>query len=318
MKVLGISYGRKMKNTEILVKQALMAAEQKGAQVEFIRMYDLNIKPCTGCNGCIEGLLRGGNGYCVINDDLKFVDEHILDADAVIIGSPVYVLTPSGLFKDVCDRYGPARDYAFKNEENEARKKAGKTGKDLIDERVFKPRFCAFITVGGATTQNWLSLGMPLMNLFAISQHLKVVDQMEARGMLQYGTVFGHEQYLDRATKLGENIADCLGKTRESVQWMGDEVGTCPVCHSNLLTVGSQNPVECPICGIYGTIDVKDGKISVVFSEAEQKRSRLNYEGKLEHYTEIIKRPPEILKEWETGVKKAESMQEKYKGYKEI
>ena len=50
MKVLGISVGRKMSNTEILVKEALMGAEEGGAEVELIRLHDLNIKPCTGCN----------------------------------------------------------------------------------------------------------------------------------------------------------------------------------------------------------------------------------------------------------------------------
>ena len=45
--------------------------------------------------------------------------------------------------------------------------------------------------------------------------------------------------------------------------------------------------VECPVCGIRGELSVVDGKIKVVFSEKEQKRSRLFYAGKLEHSTEI-------------------------------
>lgn len=37
MKILGISCG-KMSNTEILVKEALMGAEELGAEVEFVRL----------------------------------------------------------------------------------------------------------------------------------------------------------------------------------------------------------------------------------------------------------------------------------------
>ena len=45
MKVLGLTCGRKASNTEILVKEALMGAEENGAEAEIVRFMDLNIKP---------------------------------------------------------------------------------------------------------------------------------------------------------------------------------------------------------------------------------------------------------------------------------
>jgi hypothetical protein len=55
-----------------------------------------------------------------------------------------------------------------------------------------------------------------------------------------------------------------------------------------MLTVSNGGEVvECPVCGIYGTATIEDGKLKVHFSEAEQARSRLTYAGKLEHSTEI-------------------------------
>jgi hypothetical protein len=53
MKVLGLTCGRKLSNTEIVVKEALMGAEEMGAEVEIVRLMDLHIKPCTGCNACV-------------------------------------------------------------------------------------------------------------------------------------------------------------------------------------------------------------------------------------------------------------------------
>ena len=44
MKLLGLSFGRKMENTEILVKEAMMGAEEAGSDVGFIRVLDLDIK----------------------------------------------------------------------------------------------------------------------------------------------------------------------------------------------------------------------------------------------------------------------------------
>ena len=87
--------------------------------------------------------------------------------------------------------------------------------------------------------------------------------------------------------KLGRNVAKFMGKPHEEVKWMGDEQGTCPVCHSNLLTITGKNPVECPICGIAGTLKIVDGKIKVTFSKKEQARSRLTMAGKLEHWDEL-------------------------------
>lgn len=64
MKVLGLTCGRKLSNTEILVKEALMGAEETGAEVELVRLLDLNIKPCTGCNSCVIDLFeRGGSNW---------------------------------------------------------------------------------------------------------------------------------------------------------------------------------------------------------------------------------------------------------------
>ncbi len=43
-KVLGISFGRKMGNTDVMIKTALMECEKAGCKVRFIRADDLNIQ----------------------------------------------------------------------------------------------------------------------------------------------------------------------------------------------------------------------------------------------------------------------------------
>ena len=69
MKVLGLTCGRKMSNTEILIKEALMGAEEMGAEVEIVRLLDFNIKPCTGCNSCVIDLFeKAGSGECIIKN----------------------------------------------------------------------------------------------------------------------------------------------------------------------------------------------------------------------------------------------------------
>ena len=313
-KVLGISFGRKMSNTEVMIKTALMECENEGSQVKFIRADDLNIQDCTGCIACVLSLLGGGNGKCHLKDDMHIIDEALMECDAVIVGSPTYVLSPTGKFKTVCDRLGPSHDISFRTNAKENGIKMGKAHDKLPDERSFKPRVAALITVGGALTQNWLSFSMPTMYEFTMSMGINVVDKYEYFGAMGHEHVVGNQPVIDRMVIMGKNIAAAINSDTDKMnEWRGDDEGTCPVCHCDMLTVlHKENKVECPVCGIAGELNIVDGNIKVIFSEEEQKRSRLNYEGKLEHYVEISTKavgPGQIPNKKE--------LLEKYKGYGE-
>lgn len=67
-KVMGITAGRKNGNSEILLKQALMACEEAGAEVTMINLRDFNIQDCTGCTACdsLSGHLSGPHGCAAI------------------------------------------------------------------------------------------------------------------------------------------------------------------------------------------------------------------------------------------------------------
>ena len=48
----------------------------------------------------------------------------------------------------------------------ETNKKREAEGKPLLDERYFKDRYSAYISVGGANTRNWVALGLPIVTRF--------------------------------------------------------------------------------------------------------------------------------------------------------
>lgn len=84
-----------MSNTEVMVKEALLQCQNAGCTVRFLRADEMNIHICTGCISCVVGMTTGrGKGGCPIKDDLPIVEEALMEADAVIIGSPVYEFTP--------------------------------------------------------------------------------------------------------------------------------------------------------------------------------------------------------------------------------
>jgi len=283
MKLFGLSCGSRMDNTEVLVKEALMAAEELVAEISFLRLQELDIKPCRGCTTCVRSLYEGGDGKCVIDDDLHILDEYVMDCDGLILGSPVYTMTPSGQLKIACDRFGPSHDVGFRME---ARKLAQSKGQKGPDERSFKNRVGAFISVGGGS--KFVFMALPLMNLFTFPLNIKIVDQMQLVSVW-YGNVLLDEgaEAVARARQLGTNVACAMGKPVDEISWMGDDAGTCPVCHSSLLVVKKNNPVVCPICGISGSIRMEGENISVHFPDEEQKRSHLTVNGMLEHKREL-------------------------------
>jgi multimeric flavodoxin WrbA len=52
MKLLGLLYGKKDGNHEVLITEALTAAQEVGADVSTVRLIDLDIKSCTACMAC--------------------------------------------------------------------------------------------------------------------------------------------------------------------------------------------------------------------------------------------------------------------------
>ena len=287
MKVLGLTCGTEMGNTEVLVREALLAAEEAGAEVSLIRLLDLDLKPCTGCKSCVESLMKGGAGNCIIKDDFPFLDDQMLESDGIILASPVFVLGAHGIVKLLADRMGPGHDLAWRIGAKNIREESGRTEGRGPDERSFKRRVGGFISVGGALTKNWLSLALPSMHLFAFPSHITVVDQMQIYGTTAIGNVVLTPDALERAQELGRNVAETLLKPEEEPRWFGAG-GVCPVCHCDLVTITDGTLVECAVCGIAGTLTLDDGgRISVEFSEEEQKRSRVAMGGKQEHWDEV-------------------------------
>jgi multimeric flavodoxin WrbA len=97
MKILGICGSlREESNTNKLVKKV---AESTGCEHELIYLSGKDIKPCTGCAHCMMN-----DGECAIKDDMQPLYDKILNADALIVGSPTYFLDVSGAVKCFIDR----------------------------------------------------------------------------------------------------------------------------------------------------------------------------------------------------------------------
>ena len=97
MKILAICGGlRDESNTNKVVRKV---AESSGCNYEIVELGKLEVKPCTGCSECMMN-----EGKCPIQDDMQPLYQKLLDADAIILGSPTYYMNVSGAVKCLIDR----------------------------------------------------------------------------------------------------------------------------------------------------------------------------------------------------------------------
>ena len=90
-------------NTSILIKTVFSELEKEGIETELINIAAEPIRGCRACYKCRENL----NNRCVINNDpLNSYIEKMIEADGIILGSPVYFSNVTTEMKALIDRAG--------------------------------------------------------------------------------------------------------------------------------------------------------------------------------------------------------------------
>ena len=292
MNILGISFGRKNSNCDIVCKEALFGCREAdpNAEIRFVNTINMNIGRCRGCGACSSALEKGKDNVCIFKDDFQALEDEVRWADAVIVSAPVYTLTPTGQFKDFVDRFSCRHDVSAINWVLDKRRSGEMPGDpdDFPMERLRK-RTVGFISVGGASTDNWTSFGTPLLQTFAMSAMMKVMGNYNANSMGTIGNPYLDDKLIENMHELGRRTV--LGLNDESIEFFEPDnkpKGVCPFCHQRLITIlPGTTKVECPVCGIEGQLSIVDGAIEVDFPEAQVARARGTFAGLREHTVEI-------------------------------
>ena len=93
---------RRKWNTAQIMKEAAKGAESVGAEVEYIDLYDLDLHGCMSCLICKK--VDQERCKCYWKDELSPLIERILDADALLIGSPIYFGEPTSHYRALIER----------------------------------------------------------------------------------------------------------------------------------------------------------------------------------------------------------------------
>jgi multimeric flavodoxin WrbA len=240
-RILGLGCGQPNGSAEILLKAALRAAEDTGAQVELVRLDELR--------------LPSGGAEAAEPDDAWWLWEHLVECDGLIVSTPIISRTVAARLKLLIDRLlGPNADAAIIDGLLELRRQ----GRDpavpfRVDERVLKPRVAGFLAVGGSLTSQWKTLVLPIMHTTTFSMHMAVVDQVQFEGAGTPRSVVLDNAALDRAAQLGCNVAGQLGTPFQAARYLGPP-GLCPMCHLDVIVLHGAD-VECATCGARGRLE---------------------------------------------------------------
>lgn len=85
-------------NTEQFLNIVLQGLEAQEIETEFISLRNKTIMPCRGCYSCLT------QKRCIIDDDFEAVYSKMLEADGIIVGSPVYVARATSLLAALLER----------------------------------------------------------------------------------------------------------------------------------------------------------------------------------------------------------------------
>ncbi len=258
MKILGlVASARKLGNSEILLKEGLMGAEDEGAEVEILRLTNYDIKPCIGCARCIFL-----DVHCHLPDDLNHLLDKIYAADGILLGIPAYILEGPAILKQIIDRLFCV------NYKSPVRGRPG----------------AVIMPYGG---RGWTPYVMVQPNIFFQWLGLDVLDRkMElVQGISE---VVMDEEMLGRARAIGRRVALAAAGGERAY---GGEPGLCPVCHDRVFRfLKDMETVECGVCAVRGKVVKGEGeKMEVVFDPGVVANHRWTEENLYRHWTYHIK-----------------------------
>ncbi|MBQ8036067.1 MAG: flavodoxin family protein [Proteobacteria bacterium] len=104
---------RKNFNTVEALESAMKGAQAAGDETERINLYDLQYKGCMSCFAC---KLKNSKteGVCAIKDALRPVLEKCKEADILVLGSPIYYSSVTGMMRSFMERLMfPAGSYVL-------------------------------------------------------------------------------------------------------------------------------------------------------------------------------------------------------------
>ncbi|MDD1729604.1 MAG: flavodoxin family protein [Methanospirillum sp.] len=196
IRVLAIAGGpRRHGNSEQLLDCVLSSLENEpDVTVQKVVLNDADIRPCKGCNAC-EKL-----NQCVIRDGMDQIHDQIIEADCIIVSSPIYCMSVCSQVKALIDRAQVfrSRKYVLKL--------------PIVPPERKGKRLGLFISSAG---QNWdyvFDAAIPVIKCFfhVIEVRDRDISYLMINEIDEKGAVLNHPTARNDAINMGTNIIATL------------------------------------------------------------------------------------------------------------
>lgn len=189
--VIGISgSATPQSSTDILIERALKGARKDRRKTGFYRLNEMNILPCQACGESPEP------EFCFFDDDALILLKKIEQAEAIILGSPIYFDSVSAQTKLFIDRSNCLRPADFSN-----------LNEQSFKEPLFKDKKGGIILVAGDYGKFEASL--KVMRAFFIWAGIDIKFELKyTTKTLRYGEAASDKSILVEALACGRKLVE--------------------------------------------------------------------------------------------------------------
>lgn len=180
---------RKDGNTDTLLGEVVRGIREVNEKIKVEEVYlrNLCILPCRECRACDK------TGRCVVNDDMQKMHVKLVEADYIILGSPIFFYTVTGWAKAMIDRSQAlwAKKYLLHQP---------------LSEKKREERGGWFVSVGATKGRRLFDGAVLTVRYFFDAVDVPYRGDLLVRGVDGKGEIMNHPQALFQAHNMGKEI----------------------------------------------------------------------------------------------------------------
>ena len=182
---------RKDGNTAAITYKFAERLKEKGAEITWFDLYDMDLRPCTACRACQKDHSIFG---CRQKDDMQKIFDALLDCDLMVFASPVYSWYCTPPLKSVLDRmvYGMNKFYG-----------------EVYGPALWKGKTAALITTCGYPIEKGADLLSEGIRRYCKHSKLNYAGMLAERH-LGYNTVFMDDEKEKHAEEFADSVLESM------------------------------------------------------------------------------------------------------------
>ena len=194
MKVLGISGSPRARgNTARLLTEILRGVSDAGGETSAVSLSGYTIEGCIGCERC-----RRDRTCTRFNDGMTLLYPRIVDADALVLGSPVYHYNVTSQMKAFIDRLYAFYDFTDERPRGYSSRLADRERKAVV------------FAVGEQADPADLGVALEALSLPLRPLGYEVVAELPVLSCFEPGIIGKKEEVLAQAYRCGRELASAL------------------------------------------------------------------------------------------------------------